>query len=223
MTVRSRYLLAAALGLCMAHPLVAQEPGPLAAEPGPVLAPQAAPSVNQQVANSIADRLRQSGQLRHYDVDIRFQDGTAELLGAVADQSQRDEVVRLVQSVPGVERVVVDRLAVSGGEIIQVQAAVPPPAPAPSAAAAGTPVDPLPLSAGLQPVAFTEPACCRPPCCPPCCPPPACCNPGMPAGPAYPFPKIPPGWGSVKLQWLDGHWWLGKTATQHDWWRYRYW
>ena len=216
MTVRSRSLLAAALGLCLAHPLVAQEPGP-------AVAPPAAPSVNQQVANSIADRLRQSGQLRHYDVDIRFQDGTAELLGAVADQSQREEAVRLVEGVPGVERVV-DRLAVSGDDIRQVQASVPPPAapvPAPSAAAAGPPVEPLPLYAALQPVAFTEPACCPRPqmACPPAPP----CNLGTPIGPAYPFPKIPLGWGSVKLQWQDGYWWLGKTATQHDWWRFRYW
>ena len=42
-------------------------------------------------------------------------------------------------------------------------------------------------------------------------------------GPMYPFPKVPLGWRSVKLQWQDGHWWYGKTATAHDWWRIRYW
>jgi hypothetical protein len=42
-------------------------------------------------------------------------------------------------------------------------------------------------------------------------------------GPCYPFPKIPPGWRSVKLEWDDGHWWFTKVATQHDWWRMRFW
>jgi hypothetical protein len=42
-------------------------------------------------------------------------------------------------------------------------------------------------------------------------------------GPCYPFPKIPPGWRSVKLEWEDGHWWFSKVATQEGWWRLRYW
>ena len=42
-------------------------------------------------------------------------------------------------------------------------------------------------------------------------------------GPAYPFPQIPLGWRSVKLTYYDGHWWYGRRATGHDWWRIRYW
>jgi hypothetical protein len=42
-------------------------------------------------------------------------------------------------------------------------------------------------------------------------------------GPYYPFPKIPPGWRSVKLEWEDGHWWFSKVATKCDWWRLRFW
>jgi hypothetical protein len=42
-------------------------------------------------------------------------------------------------------------------------------------------------------------------------------------GPIYPFPKIPPGWRSIKLEWFDGYWWYGKVANPHDWWRIRYW
>jgi hypothetical protein len=42
-------------------------------------------------------------------------------------------------------------------------------------------------------------------------------------GPFYPFPKIPPGWRSVKLEWEDGHWWFSKVATKCDWWRLRFW
>jgi hypothetical protein len=42
-------------------------------------------------------------------------------------------------------------------------------------------------------------------------------------GPCYPFPKIPPGWRSVKLEWQDGYWWFSKIATRYDWWRMRFW
>lgn len=42
-------------------------------------------------------------------------------------------------------------------------------------------------------------------------------------GPFYPFPKVPPGWRSVKLEWEDGSWYYGRTATHRDWWRIRYW
>jgi hypothetical protein len=42
-------------------------------------------------------------------------------------------------------------------------------------------------------------------------------------GPLYPFPQIPLGWRSVSLTWEDGHWWIGRNATGHDWWRIRYW
>jgi hypothetical protein len=42
-------------------------------------------------------------------------------------------------------------------------------------------------------------------------------------GPMYPYPKVPLGWRSVQLKWQDGHWWYGRTACGHDWWRVRYW
>src|SRR5207248_8338899 len=42
-------------------------------------------------------------------------------------------------------------------------------------------------------------------------------------GPMYPFPKVPLGWRSVKLEWQDGHWWLSRYATPHDWWMLKYW
>ena len=42
-------------------------------------------------------------------------------------------------------------------------------------------------------------------------------------GPFYPFPKVPLGWRSVKLEWEDGHWWMGRTAAPHDYWRVKFW
>jgi hypothetical protein len=242
MTFRSRYLLAAALGLCMAHPLPGQEPGRLAVEPGRVVTPQASPCVNQQVANAIAERLRQGGQLHHYDIDVRFQDGTAEVRGSVADPPQREEALRLAQGVPGVERVV-DRLTVADGAAIrQVQAAAPAPLPGPPAAApvppvstaAGAPGEPMPLFAAAAPGPYDVNSPRMPPYAWPTYAPydnysrvaypeayPYNSWPFI--GPVYPFPKIPLGWRSVKLEWQDGHWWFSKVATKHDWWRLRYW
>jgi hypothetical protein len=235
MTVRSHSLLAAALGLCLAHPLAAQELAPPSVERAPAAA---APSANQQVADSIADRLRQSGQLRRFDVQVHFQDGTAELSGTVSEQPQREEVCRLVQGVPGVERVV-DRLTLSGSEISQVQAAAPPtlaeqPAtplpPAPALAAGGGPTEPLPIYAAPQPGPYD------------------CLDPKMPPyawptyapynnlsrvaypeaypynawpfiGPIYPFPKPPLSWRAVTLHWQDGGWLFSKVDNKCDWWR----
>jgi hypothetical protein len=42
-------------------------------------------------------------------------------------------------------------------------------------------------------------------------------------GPMYPFPKVPLGFRAIKLEWEDGHWWYGRTATKRDYWMVRYW
>jgi len=42
-------------------------------------------------------------------------------------------------------------------------------------------------------------------------------------GPLYPFPKVPLGWRSVRLQWDDGYWWFGRVGHPYDWWRLRFW
>jgi BON domain len=90
------------------------EPGRLGVDPGSVIAPPASASLNQRIADAIAEQLRQSGHLRRYQVNIVYRDGVADLTGQVADAAQRDEVLRLVQAVPGVERVR-DGLVVSAG------------------------------------------------------------------------------------------------------------
>jgi hypothetical protein len=42
-------------------------------------------------------------------------------------------------------------------------------------------------------------------------------------GPYYPFPKVPLGWRKVQLEWDDGHWYLGRLSTPHDYWRVKFW
>ena len=42
-------------------------------------------------------------------------------------------------------------------------------------------------------------------------------------GPYYPFPKVPLGWRKVTLEWDDGHWYMGRNSTPHDYWRVKFW
>jgi hypothetical protein len=110
---------------------------------------QPAITPNQQVADSIADQLRQCGQLRHYNVQIQFADGKAELSGSVADQTQHEEVLRIVQGVPGVERVADHLSLVVSAPITQVQA---PPPPLPGAALQPPPTGAMVASLANEPM-----------------------------------------------------------------------
>jgi hypothetical protein len=196
------------------------------------------------MADTIAEQLRQSGQLRRYSIDIAYCDGTAALSGSVADQSQREEVLRIVQGVPGVERVV-DHIAVADA-IRPVQAAEPPPPKLPEPVpqppqrrggdgfVSGPPGEPVPMFTAPQP-AYSD---LNPPKMPPyawptyapynnfsrvAIPEAYPYNAWPFIGPPNPFPKVPLGWRSVKLEWDDGYWWYGRVATKYDWWKLRYW
>jgi hypothetical protein len=198
-------------------------------------------SSNQKMADTIAEQLRQNGQLRRYSIDIAYLDGAVELSGFVADQSQREEVLRIVQGVPGVERVV-DHL--TSADIIQrVQAAEPPPAKLPEPTpqrrggdgfVTGPAGEPTPIFQAPTP-AFSD---LNPPKMPPYAWPTYApynnfsrvaypeaypYNAWPFIGPPNPFPKVPLGWRSVKLEWDDGYWWYGRVATKYDWWKVRYW
>jgi hypothetical protein len=244
--IRRRFpVLAATVGLWLSHSLAfAQEPSRLALNPG-----QTPPGANQQLADTIAAQLRLSGQLRHYSVDIRVEKGVVELTGQVADQTQREEVLRIVQGVPGVERVR-DQMAVAAA-VTPVTATTQPvpmePRPLSSGDAfvpphgGGMPAEPLPIfhaPPGAPGMAAPGVGHMPPPPMPPYAWPtyapynnysrvaypqlyPYQSWPFI--GPMYPFPKVPLGWRSIQLKWMDGHWWYGRTATGHDWWRVRYW
>ncbi len=203
------------------------------------------------VAAAAADALRQAGQagqLRHYNIDVTVKDGTAELTGTVASPQQRDEVLRVVQGVSGVGQVVDKLTLLAPSAITQVQAtgpAVPTLQPAAPVAPAPEFVAPPNAAGGIIPEpapAFAVPAPSPYDLNPPLMPPyswptyapynnysrvayplayPYQSWPFI--GPCYPFPKIPPGWRSVKLEWQDGHWWFSRVATKNDWWRLRFW
>jgi hypothetical protein len=225
----------------MTLPLPGQEPARFQGEQPEALAPRAVVSANQRVAENIAEQLRQSGRLQQYRIDVSFEAGAAKLTGTVADQPQREAALRIVQGVPGVE-CVVDQLSLAEGAISTVQAQTPVPqttpqlAPAPRKLDSGpdTVMDPVPTGPVRNPSLYDVNRPQMPPYAWPTYAPfnnysrvaypeayPYNAWPFI--GPVYPFPKVPLGWRSVKLEWQDGHWWFSKVATKHDWWRIRYW
>ena len=238
--VRIPMLLAAALALSMALRVPAQEPARLSVDSGPVLTPCFDPTLNQKFADAIVEYLRQSRRLHDYTIDVVFQNGTAALTGTVADPLQREEAVQMVRGMPGVERVI-DHVTCTAEDSVTPVQAVPPPvetAPVPNGAQGGYGpnfvVDPQPLVQAPMPGPYDL----NPPKMPPYAWPtyapynnysrvaypelyPYQSWPFI--GPIYPFPKVPLGWRAVKLEWQDGHWWLSRYATRHDWWRLRYW
>jgi len=71
-----------------------------------VMVPAAAWADNQQMADQIAAKLRDSGQLQGYKIGIKYQEGTAWLQGQVRSQQQMKAAMKLAFEAPGVSRVV---------------------------------------------------------------------------------------------------------------------
>jgi hypothetical protein len=159
-TLRFRSMWWAALGLGLVPlssgysadllPASCPAPAPVQASPEPARldlsasrsAVPAAQLTNQQLADAVAAALRQSGQLHRYAIDISCRNGTAEVTGAVTDARQRDEALRLVQSVPGVERVQ-NGLSVGGAAgLLPAQAVILAQAPGPMPPPLGPPLQP---------------------------------------------------------------------------------
>ena len=70
------------------------------------MVPLLAMAGNQEVANEIAQALRDSGQMENYRIGVKFQEGTAWLKGTVESQKQMSTALRLVFQTPGVTRVI---------------------------------------------------------------------------------------------------------------------
>jgi hypothetical protein len=245
------------LALVSSQPARAAEPWHFSLRP---VGPDAvAVGANQKLADSIVAQLQQSGMLHDYRVDVSVSGSMVELTGTVASQHQREEVLRLVQGVPGVSRVIDHTTVTAGKGVTRVQAVERPqaggaaapgkdkgvlpaplggsgstmPAPVPTFGGPGAP-EPAPV--GSTPIpGYTD---VNPPRMPPHAWPTYApynnfSRVGYPAaypynawpfiGPIYPFPKIPLGWRSVKLEWDDGYWWYGRVGCKYDWWHIRYW
>lgn len=248
MTKRMIRPLAATLGVWVGGASLAAEPTtPTTAIP---------PSANQQLADTIANRLTGLAAAQGADVSMNTQDGVVTVTGLARDEAQKAAILDEVRVIAGV-KLVRDGIKVApmtATGIRQVQATEAAPSALP--AFGGQPVGPVarPMSMAVPPGAnptamnpVVEPtpvggvpgavAGSAPPLPPYAWPTYAPHNNysrvGYPQaypynafpfiGPFYPFPKVPLGWRSVKLEWEDGHWWLGKTAVPHDYWRVRFW
>jgi hypothetical protein len=199
------------------------------------------------LADAVADRLGTAPHLRGYQVEILVVDGAVQLSGTVADAAQRDEVLRLARGVANV-RQVRNRMEVQGGiQPVNDPGPLSPPvplgAPAPMAGYPGAPgilpgapgaIDPMPLNGpGLAAKVDLNPPALPPYAWPTYAPYNNYSRDAYPneypraafpfIGPFYPFPKVPLGYRAIKLEWEDGHWWYGRTATKRDFWMVRYW
>jgi hypothetical protein len=204
---------------------------------------------SQRLAESIAEHLEQAGTLKNFRVDVAVRGGVVELSGVVSDQTQRDEVLRLVQGVPGVSRVS-DRLTLTSPVVPVARRQedkadkLPPPTPAndkppetlplPKVEANGPIPEPRPIfSAGHPGYAAMNPPVFPPHAWPTYAPHNNYSRVAYPLaypykswpfiGPLYPYPKVPLGWRCVKLEWDDGYWWFSRVGCKHDWWKLRYW
>jgi hypothetical protein len=247
------FLAALGIGLSATLAARADEPAlpPPSPEPGLLGLPETPPAVpgNQDLANAIANRLRQAGTLKNFQIEITVKNGVVEIDGRVASAVQQAEVFNLVATVPGVESVV-DRLVVHHGTpVAPAQHTLQPnnpfgeppilgPAPKQEAGPPlGVPTqpEPTPIFKAMPP---PMPGAYQPPKMPPHAWPTYApynnfSRVGYPniypyqswpfIGPMYPFPKIPPGWRSVTLTWRDGFWWYGRNSTGYDWWTVKYW
>lgn len=210
-------------------------------------------SKDQQLANQIAKRLQESGLLHDFKIEIKVSGGNAELEGTVGTSSQKDSALSVARQTSGLIQVVdkLQVLPESNANVIIQSSQVPmaPQAlpgspgnlpyntgmrqlPAPGAGQ----MIPEPIPVGQSGASYSYDM--NPPKMPPYAWPtyapynnysrvgypeayPANAWPFI--GPVYPFPKVPLGWRSVKLQWDDGHWWFSQTTTKHSYWKLRYW
>lgn len=242
MTVRSFFPLAMVCGVLLTGAISAAEPTKGKTADKKSSATKASDSKNQALADDVALRLKSSGVVGGADIRISTQNGIVELTGRVRSKDQTQQIAEAILAVNGVKEVVTTELKVGiDPEVKQAQAVVPAPNPLPAMAMNLPPQrGMIPTNGEPQPVdgmAFPSVEPAGPPLPPNAWPTYAPYNNfsrvaypqtypynAFPfIGPFYPFPKVPPGWRSVSLEWEDGHWFYGKRSTPHDNWRVRFW
>lgn len=216
----------------------------LANPPAPLPALASKPNPNQTLADDVAYRLRSTGNAAGANISISVQDGIVTLSGIARDATQKSRIVADAQGVKGV-LMVRDHISTPQGAVIQVQE---PPVtlgplepigpglgaqPAMPLQAANPIVEPAPLGVPGQAAPDLQAPHLPPYAWPTYAPhnnisrvayPQAYPYNAFPfIGPYYPFPKVPLGWRKVTLEWEDGHWYLGRNSTPHDYWRVRFW
>ncbi len=198
---------------------------------------------NQAVAQQIGDTLAGVG-LVGYDIEIRYNAGTATLVGDVATMQQHQAAGAAVSKIPGVNNVN-NQLRV-GGPVRQTafnpQAAqmaggqqqfggpqqYPPQMMPAGYTQPGMPVDPsmMPSPMGYAPTSFNNPqlpghawpAYAQYPNSAAVTYPTQYSASAFPyIGPFYPYPQVPMGWREVSLEWDDGYWQLNFNKEKDKW------
>jgi hypothetical protein len=238
-TVRTFYTLATAVSLGLAGFAHAQT----------AITPTVTMS-NQQLADEVKARIEKSGAAAGANISVTTLHGVVELSGTVVSAKQGELLVKETTDVSGALKVncllkVVDVQQTGAADApISVlppsAASFDPNAPLapPAQQQVGGPVnampqEPLPLGAPSQPGYDMTGPRLPPYAWPTYAPYPNMSRVAYPQaypynafpfiGPFYPFPKVPLGWRSVKLEWDDGHWYIGRLSTPHDYWRVRFW
>ncbi len=197
-------------------------------------------SENLAMAEQIKETLERVG-LVGYDIEIRYQAGTATLIGDVATMQQRQAAGSSVSQVPGVKNVN-NQLRV-GGPFSQTAFN---PQSAPMAVGQQQPQQYAPQ---MMPAGYTQPGMAMDPSMMPSpmgYAPTSFNNPQLPGhawpayaqypnsaavtyptqysasafpyiGPFYPYPQVPMGWREVSLEWDDGYWQLNFNKEKDKW------
>lgn len=186
--------------------------------------PAAAIQNNQKTAEQIAQSLKSAG-LSGYDIEIRYQNGVAQLAGAVASPQQRAKAGQVVQRIPGV-RSVQNMLSVAGQRrprsVTPAASWQPNPgmAPAPQmmmahggAGARQTVHNQAHLPEHAWPSYASYPNYAQV-----AYPKQYSASAWPYIGPFYPYPQVPLGWRQVQLEWDDGYWNLNFRPRTEKWW-----
>lgn len=243
MTVRTFLSLAAAvsLGLASNSSIYAQlrSKPTTTSKASPVPAAKANP--HQELANNVAAHLGKSPASEGAKVSVTANNGVITISGEVLSQKQAQTLIEIAYTYPGVKKVETSlRLLVGSPYVRPAQASEPiapplaDPGPAPFGGGQFVPSpDPLPLVQPAMPAYDMNGPRMPPYAWPTYAPYPNMSRVAYPEsypynafpfiGPYYPFPKVPMGWRSVKLEWEDGHWYLGRLSTPHDYWRVKFW
>ena len=233
MKVKTLFSLATVAGLWASGAMAVSPPSisKAAKNPAPVAEEMSAAEANQALADSVARTLKSAGVTQGANLNIVCIDGVVELTGTVTSENQRLDVLKTVQTVSGVGRIrdglQVVNLMPTGGQVIENMPVMR------GGHHGGVVVDPAPVAApgavGFEVNGPKMPHYAWPTYAPynnfsRVATPEYYPYQAFPfIGPFYPFPKVPLGWRAVKLQWEDGHWYYGRIATSHDYWRVRFW
>lgn len=191
----------------------------------------------EDTASLIAQNMKESGKLKDYRVGVKYEDGTAVLLGTVTSPQQKKIAEQLARGTSGVRKVV-SKIKVEGSpepmapQGLQPAAAyqaqrMPQPMhpamhqPVQNTSYAGAQMAPVPMSqvppSVGQTVSYDNPQL------PGYAWPSYAASPNYAAltypkqyspaawpyiGPFYPYPQVPLGWRKVTLEWDDGWWFL---------------